>query len=279
MPAGLTFSQSSLQDYADCPRRFQLRYLEELSYPAVEAGAPDELETLQQQGRAFHRLAQQLTLGLPEDALTRTIHEPGMQRWWQAFLELYRGELLAAGELHPEISLSAPLGGARLLAKYDLLAVTADGQLRIYDWKTYRSRPRDGWLEARWQTCVYRALLVQAGAHFQSGKPVAPEQVEMVYWFANFPDQPERLPYTRARFERDWATLEAVTAEIDDAAGSPDASARFPLTEDQARCAYCPYRSYCARGREAGALEYAEAELEQAGPFDLDFDQIGEVAF
>ena len=32
-----TLSQSSLQDYVDCARRFQLRYLDRLSYPAIES--------------------------------------------------------------------------------------------------------------------------------------------------------------------------------------------------------------------------------------------------
>ena len=36
LPAQFAFSQSSLQDYADCPRRFQLRYLDKLIYPAIE---------------------------------------------------------------------------------------------------------------------------------------------------------------------------------------------------------------------------------------------------
>ena len=31
------FSQSSLQDYVDCARRFELRYIDELRWPAVVA--------------------------------------------------------------------------------------------------------------------------------------------------------------------------------------------------------------------------------------------------
>jgi len=34
LPAPFTFSQSSLQDYYDCPRRFELRYLSRLIWPA-----------------------------------------------------------------------------------------------------------------------------------------------------------------------------------------------------------------------------------------------------
>ena len=37
LPPQFAFSQSSLQDYMDCPRRFQLRYLDRLIYPAAES--------------------------------------------------------------------------------------------------------------------------------------------------------------------------------------------------------------------------------------------------
>src|SRR4030095_211067 len=89
--------------------------------------------------------------------------------------------------LFAEATLSAPLGNFRLLAKYDLIAI-GNGNATIYDWKTYRKRPRNEWLSARMQTRVYRALLVHAGAHLNHGKPFAPEQIEMIYWFSDFPE-------------------------------------------------------------------------------------------
>jgi len=60
-----TFSQSSLQDYFDCPRRFQLRYIEHLAWPAVETEPVLENERRQQEGQLFHRMVQQHLVGLP----------------------------------------------------------------------------------------------------------------------------------------------------------------------------------------------------------------------
>lgn len=54
-----TFSQSSLQDYFDCPRRFELRYIDRLNWPAVEAEPALENERRLREGTYFHRLAQQ----------------------------------------------------------------------------------------------------------------------------------------------------------------------------------------------------------------------------
>ncbi|HSK86929.1 MAG TPA: PD-(D/E)XK nuclease family protein, partial [Anaerolineales bacterium] len=147
-----------------------------------------------------------------------------------------------------------------------------DGKAVIYDWKTYRKRPRNEWLAARMQTRVYRALLVQAGAHLNGGKPFEPEQIEMIYWFADVPDDPARFPYATAQFKRDWDLLVKLSEEVASASS-------YPLTEDRQKCAFCTYRSYCERGVRAGDIEQTEAEMEAEELFDVDFDQIGEIAF
>ena len=265
-----TFSQSSLQDYVDCARRFQLRYLERLSYPAVEMEPALENEKHLQEGEYFHRLVQQYLIGNPGDQIGKLASSSDLQRWWGNFLQDF-GSLEDFGSLYPEITLSAPLGNFRLLAKYDLIAVN-EGQAIIYDWKTYRKRPRKEWLFARMQTRVYRALLVNAGAHLNNGQPFAPEQIEMIYWFAEFPNEPARFTYTSAQYKRDWDTFTKLVGEITSVSS-------YPLTDDREKCAYCTYRSYCERGIRAGDVDQAEAEMEAEELFDVNFEQIGEIAF
>jgi hypothetical protein len=267
-----TLSQSSLQDYVDCAQRFKLRYLDRLSYPAAETEPTLENERHQQEGEYFHRLVQQHLIGIPAEQIAKFANTPNLQRWWE---NLQTSKDLASLKestgLYPEATLSAPLGRHRLLAKYDLIAVR-DGRAVIYDWKTYRKRPRNEWFAGRMQTRVYRALLVQAGAHLNHGQPFEPEQIEMVYWFADFPDEPARFPYTSAQFTRDWDSLLKLSEEVATASS-------YPLTEDRQKCLFCTYRSYCERGIRAGDLEQAEAEMEAEELFDVNFEQIGEIAF
>jgi RecB family exonuclease len=271
LPIPFTFSQSSLQDYIDCPRRFRLRYIDQLSWPAVESEPVAENERRQQEGQLFHRLAQQHALGLPAADLARLANTQNLERWWQNFTTGLPGLLEPSGAHYPELSLSAPLAGHRLLAKYDLVSVR-DGKGMIYDWKTYAKRPRDEWMAARWQTRVYRALLVQAGAHLNGGRPFEPEQVEMVYWYADFPSEPARFKYDAQQFKRDWSALEKIVGEI-------TSNAEFPLTEDEKTCHFCTYRSYCNRGTQAGQLDQAEAEAESEAAFNVNFEQVGEIEF
>lgn len=267
-----TLSQSSLQDYMDCAQRFKLRYLDRLAYPAVETEPTLENEKHQQQGEYFHRLVQQYLIGIPAEQIAKFANTPDLQRWWDNFRSSKELMGLQQGaRLYPEANLSAPLGAYRLLAKYDLIAIR-DDQVTIYDWKTYRKRPRNEWLAGRMQTRVYRALLVHAGAHLNHGKPFEPEQIEMVYWFADFPDDPARFSYTSAQFMRDWDSLLRLSEEVAEATS-------FPLTEDRQKCLFCTYRSYCERGIQAGNSEQAEADMEAEELFDVNFEQIGEIAF
>ena len=268
-------SQSSLQDYVDCALRFRLRHIDHLRYPAVESEPALENEKHQQEGEYFHRLVQQYLIGLPPEQVGRLANTENLRRWWEHFLQQFpdREQL---GSSHPELTLSAPLNSHRLVAKYDLIAVR-DGNATIYDWKTYRKRPRNEWLSARMQTRVYRAMLVPAGAHLNNGHPFQPDQIEMIYWFADFPNEPARFEYTSAQYQRDWDLLLKLSGEV--ALRQTQDAASYPQTDDRQMCAYCTYRSYCERGIGAGDWDEAEAEMQAEELFDVNFEQIGEISF
>ena len=153
-----------------------------------------------------------------------------------------------------------------------MLRAGAGQRAVILDWKTSRRRPRREWLAERLQTKVYPYLLVRAGAHLNDGQPLAPEQVEMVYWFANFPDDPAHFVYDAAQYEADEAYLASLVERI----GNPP----YPRTSDERDCRYCRYRSLCQRGVEAGPLDEMD-ETEAGAGFDisLDFEQIAEIEY
>jgi CRISPR/Cas system-associated exonuclease Cas4 (RecB family) len=295
LPDDFQFTQSNLQDYTDCPRRFQLRYLMQLAWPAIAVEPADEYEAQVQDGETFHRLAQQHVLGiLPWEDQPRLDDEP-LAEWWRAYLADPPADLPLIRL--PEITLSAPLGDHRLTAKYDLIALDPGRRAVIVDWKTSAKRPRPGWLIGRLQTRVYRYLLVRAGGDLRhvpgtsqvpgtsgggpSGATLAPDQVEMIYWFANFPDAPERLPYDATQFAADGRVLTELAAEI-----TQRADPVFPLTDDLKRCGFCAYRSLCGRGVVAGDMSDAgddAAAVEEPAAGDwaegFDFEQVGEIAF
>lgn len=281
LPPDFLFSQGNLQDYVDCPRRFQLRYLLQISWPAVESEPVLEQERHMRQGQAFHRLVQQHLTGLPEETLraevaglAATIPGSDLERWWNNYLLTRPADL--PGRHYAELNLAATLAGFRLVAQFDLLVIAQDGRITIVDWKTDRRKSSSERLISRLQTRVYRFLAARAGGHLTRNGKVKPEQVEMIYWYANFPDQPERLPYDQSQYDADESYLSALIKEI--AANRADV---FNLTTDERRCLYCSYRSLCERGVRAGDFDASEAEWEPdlTPPSGFDFEQIAEIRF
>jgi len=179
-------------------------------------------------------------------------------------------------DLFPEISLSTPIGKYRLVAKYDLLVRRRDGKWLVIDWKTARKRLSDQWYGERLQTNVYPYLLVQAGAEINDGEAISPNNVRMVYWFCDHPQNPAWFPYDQMKYEADQEFLKVNIERIASMNGED-----FEKTENEKSCAFCVYRSFCERGDKAGLLGDFDAfgESEPQIDFEVDFDQIPEIEF
>lgn len=271
LPDDFVFSQTSLQDYLDCPRRFELKYLLRQRWPAPDVDDMLDFEQRMARGERFHHLVHQHLVGIPAESLRATIDDEDVRRWFEAYLAT--GLEGVPDERRPELMLTAPLGDYGLLAKFDLLALEPGGRALIVDWKTGSHPPRADRLAQRMQTVVYRWVLAEAGDALYGGQPIPPDKIEMVYWYGD--GETRRFPYDAAQHAAESERLGALIKEIDT---RPD----FPLTTEQPRCRFCPYRSLCDRGEAAGPLDAWEAEADGADDlttFRLDLDQIGEIAF
>jgi CRISPR/Cas system-associated exonuclease Cas4 (RecB family) len=274
LPHDFQFSQGSLQDYLVCPLRFYLRHVRRLAWPAIVAEPALEHERHLLQGSDFHHLIHQHEVGISAEQLIAVIADENLRRWWLNYLERGPGDI--PEEHYSEIVLSTPVGGHRLVAKYDLLAVDPGKRAIILDWKTYRRRPGRKWLEERVQTRVYSYVLVRAVSDLNDGRPIEPARAEMVYWFADFPDDQERFRYDEHRYGEDEIYLSSLIEEIE---GLPED--QFDRTADQERCRLCRYRSLCQRGVRAGDFREAEEERQAEEELEifLDFDQIAEIEY
>lgn len=279
-PSNFKFSQSNLQDYQDCARRFELRYLQRRQYPAPLAEPLEQLERHRQRGEDFHRLVQQHHLGIDEVVLTRAIQDEELQGWWQKYLIFAKAHLDRSEKRFTEISLYTEIDGQRITAKYDLVTISNDGQFIVYDWKTSQRKPKREILAQRLQTILYPLVLVEAGHQLQlelAGQ-VDTSRVQLWYWFTAQPDYPEKFVYSPEQYAADQETLAGLIAEI-------NARSSFEKTQNLRHCHYCVYRSLCDRGRQAGAIEDFDEVLDGAEGFQklddlrFEFDQVAEVEF
>jgi hypothetical protein len=282
LPKGFVFSQSNLQDYVDCQRRYQLRHILHQAWPAVEAEPYLENERLIDLGSKFHIVVHQHLIGVPEAQISRSISSDDLlQSMWGNYLYAIKDGTLEiindpGNQRYEEIILSMAVKGFRLIAKYDLLVIRPDGSCTILDWKTSQKHPRRRWLADRMQSHIYPFVLTGAGSKLTRGEKIDPGQIEMVYWFANQPEQPECFQYDQPSCQEDDRLLGSLVSTI-----ASKSEPIYPLTPDVKRCLYCTYRSLCNRGIEPGDLEHLEEWLEPETPDEItiDFDQIGEIEF
>ena len=272
-PQDFHFSQHNLQDYTDCPRRFELRYLQKLKWPALQSEPVLEMEHRAELGRRFHELVHQSNLGLPDEQISSQVKDDELALWWS---EYQSSSLL--NELPPdrksEFLLSAPFGGFRLVAKYDLLAIEPGKRAVIVDWKTSsKPLPRKYLLE-RLQTRIYPYLLVLAGQSLNGGKRIDPNRLELIYWFPSQPGKPVHIQYSDKLFSSDEDFLLNLVNDV-----STRPAGQFPLTLDEKKCTYCVYRSLCNRGTQAGLWQEDQEEDEPSAGLEFPFDQIGEIEF
>ena len=268
----LVYSANSLQTFVDCQRRFELQYLQNLKWPAVEIEPVLKSEQFLENGRKFHEMIQRDLLGIPVPEPTAH-QEPELARWWANYT-LYSPASLE-GDLLVEKTLVGVVKERLLVATYDLIQQTDDGRILIYDWKTWRKPKPKSWVLNRMQSRIYPYLIVQEGVFSHRGDAIPPDAVEMHYWYADFPTEPTSLVYSSDQFRADREYLEQLVDQID-----AMEEGQFELTNNLTRCTYCPFRSYCDRGGVAGSFEESE-EVEQTDRPTLmgDLDDYEAIAF
>lgn len=248
-PKGLSFSQTSLADLDRCARRFYLRHLRRLDWPAPLTGDDSQWEAAMRRGQLFHLLVQQSSAGIGVEATVAALDDPQLIQWWRNYRRSVPA--LAAGAVsHSEVEIVAALASHRLIAKCDLVVCDGDGRVRIFDWKTGTRPPSPASQRQSWQTVVYRYAVVEGGAGLGppgwEGRAIQPDQVELVYWHAGYPEATNAIPYDSGQHEEARQRLQAAAARVEALGTGEEAYAR---TEQVEACRRCPYRAYCERGR------------------------------
>lgn len=270
------YSQSSLQDYVNCPRRFYLRYIRQLKWPAQQFSDSLAYENLTRAGERFHRLIHQYLLGLPQhrlDAMALADRYPLLHQWWKNFLAYI--PQLAQNEKWVEHTLTTEINQTRLLAKYDLIMVV-ENQLHIYDWKTAQRPPKRQHYQNHVQTRLYPFVLAQASHLMIDQAEFSPKQIQMHYWFPNFPESKLTFEYSQKKYEQDQHYLKGLIGEINTLKDD-----EFACTEEAALCKFCVYRSLCERGVVAGIFSNLDETgiSEEAFASEMTIDEIPEIEF
>lgn len=280
LPDGFIFSSNNLQDYLECQRRFQLRSMDHLVWPAVQVEPIKEYEHMVEQDAKLHKILHQHSNGVSEEQISQSIqYNEELQIWWKNYLSsLKDGTLRMISQSDNlrfrEITLFASIGEFRLVAKYDLILIQANGKSVIIEWMTGKKHPDRSVLEEILYTRIAPFVLVGASPNLLRGKSISPDELELVYWFANQPDQTERFPYTQSKYQEDSKYLTDLISAI-----NQKSDPVFPLTSNIERCRFCSYRSFCDRGTRPGEFkDWMDWLVAGTSDADIpDFDQVSEI--
>ncbi|KUK47121.1 MAG: hypothetical protein XD73_0067 [Anaerolinea thermophila] len=277
MPAmpDFRFSAQSLQDYVECQRRFELRYIQKLDWPAEESSPYLEFEQFRQKGNLFHQCVNQYFHHLAPQVIEKQIEDQEVLCWWQNFLAFIATQSFTFSTA--ETLFQTHIGGYPVVAKYDLLVLQKDGNYTIFDWKTTarEQKPKRSAFIQKMQTIIYPYVLSQCRFGHPDRNDIEPVSITLIYWFPQFPEQPETFPYSTAQQVQDEKMLADLIHEI-----VIKPTGDFALVEDEKRCRFCVYRSYCGRGEKAGSMYSADANLDmEFSDMDLDIENVEEIRY
>jgi len=252
------FSANNLQDYVDCHRRFELKYIRKQDWPAIITKPVQEVEEKIVRGSRFHRLAHQYLEHIPFEFLDDSIADPQVKEWFSdftKFIQPYRKDTY-----YSEFSSVTTLANFRVIAVYDFISVTEDEQLTIADWKTTTIEPKRKFYENKIQTLLYPIVAFETfNAIFPDAAEIKPEDQSLIFWFPAFPEKSLGFSFSEEIYQHNRNGLIALIREI-----SEKEEGTFEKTEMEIRCGYCQYRSLCDRGVEAGSLvEMGDLDIEQ----------------
>lgn len=271
----LQLNQTSLQDFLDCPRRFELGFLEDTRWPAAHSSPLARYERLTEIGTQFHQLCQQFFIGIDPQLITSSIADPDLLSLWQSFYPY--GETLLSYPYATEQILRIPFQEHYLLAKYDLIVQLSSSDYLIIDWKTSSKKPSRAVLGNRVQTYLYPFIFSQAGSDLFNADEIHPAMIKMLYWYPLAEAHEEFFPYSEAIHQETSTKLTGLFGQIESLLA---ASEQFPLTEDHSHCEYCLFRSFCERAYLANQLQpEVDLDNEDLTNAHFDLDLINEIEF
>lgn len=232
------FSQTQIQDYLFCPRRYFLSHIQKITWPEPVSPSFEKIEESNRQGKAFHLFINRLIQGVSYKELISQVYETDLNQWLKNFKKY--NPLPDNAKIFSEIEISAIFAEILWIGYMDAVAFLPD-KIQIFDWKTSRRVGDPKVLLNSPQTRLYCFLMMQNHQNFLnfSGN-ISPDQIEMVYWYARFPSDPIHLQYSAELYDKDLVYFKDMAEKL-----CYDDRANYPQTLQQNNCRFCRFQTFC----------------------------------
>ena len=229
-----TISQSQINQFNECKRKYYLSHISDCPYPQLNTETD-----FTRKGQDFHRLVQQYIIGMDPDTLVSAAGDDDVKRWISSFCSSNITDNF--DDIHPEITLSTIFDNIVFTGKMDAIAIK-NNKITIFDWKTTKFPGKKSHYSSLPQTRLYLFLAKSAAGRLFGLDELSAADISMVYWFPEDPDKKTVIEYTEDQYQKSISWLKLVAAEM-----SKKDIDFYPQLSDAEKCVSCGYKSFCGR--------------------------------
>ncbi|WP_406541490.1 PD-(D/E)XK nuclease family protein [Clostridium ljungdahlii] len=183
------YSQNSINAFIKCPLKFRLKYLENLSWKREGSIEENYYENIKQ-GLDFHLICERYFAGIPLGKLNNDDLIKKVNSLKDTFKIDRKNDYL----VEYEVKMTKDV--MRLQAKYDLILVTPDKKIQIWDWKTENRKLSIEEMKKRVQTLVYMYVLAE-NVENMFGFECKLEDITMNFWQPQYENNIITIGYSK----------------------------------------------------------------------------------
>lgn len=243
-------SQSQIQSFQECHWQYFLAHVQKLAWPTPVTPAFQKNAENLRLGKAFHLYVHRTIQGILPTV--HTAPEPAIAKWIENFIAF--NPLPENAVIYSEKEVTMLSDDFIWLGEFDALAIQ-ENQLTIFDWKTSAKPGNEKTLRASPQTRLYLYLLFENRFRFAANKELMAENLEILYWYPNFPTAPVRIQYSHEQALADEAYLRHTANSM-----RSDKPEDYPQTTDENKCARCRFQTFCHRGTDLQDVDTDEMD-------------------
>ncbi|MBC2581057.1 PD-(D/E)XK nuclease family protein [Clostridium sp. DJ247] len=228
------YSQNSLNTFYKCPLKFKLKYIDNMSWrndSPMDRGYNEGIKL----GLDFHLMCERYFSDIP---LGNCVDNSVILNWVKALKDRF---ILQKDYIYlPEYEIKMKKKSIRLQAKYDLIIITPEGRVEIWDWKTENRKLSLKEMEQRFQTMVYMYVLKEEIKNLFNIDIIA-ENIKMFFWQPLYADDIIAISYSGEKHTANEIGIEMIIKTIDNYNFLKD----FNKTLYYKNCRFCEFNYFC----------------------------------
>ena len=237
------YSQNSINTYKSCPRKFKLKYIENLNWKKDDINSKEYYEGLIT-GSEFHliceRYFENIPLGIDKE------NNETFYTWIQNIKKILPIE---NNKIYlPEYEVRMNINKSIISAKYDLVIIDKDN-IEIWDWKTENKQLEYKNLINRMQTIVYMFIAKEVIPKINNLDSTY-ENISMKYYQPQFGNNAITINYTEEIHEENRESIKKYIEFIN--------NSEFNFRNNN-HCKYCEFNKLC--NNEEVIYEQLEEEI------------------